>query len=212
MAIPSGFDLRRPDVAIGNPEDAPATNPDEPSSLISLLKAIMLNGRVGNEVKEAPADGKMYARQNGTWVPLPIGADAIADGFTYGRRNHAWVKTGSAFSWRFEYIYNSTAAAPPASTQVRMDSATQSAATKLWFNVSDADSLNQSNFLRQINVGMTIFLQDKANATRAQTYLATGPAVDLGTYFEVAVQFVSGLTAMTTAQRVVVAAYRGGGG
>jgi hypothetical protein len=41
----TGFIYPQPDKAIGNPEDTPATNPDQPSSQIALLKAILIELR-----------------------------------------------------------------------------------------------------------------------------------------------------------------------
>lgn len=44
--INKGWIYSRPDQAIGSPEDEPATDVNAPQSLISLLKAILLNGSV----------------------------------------------------------------------------------------------------------------------------------------------------------------------
>lgn len=42
--INKGFAYSRPDLAIGDPNDEPATDVDSPQSLISLLKAILQSG------------------------------------------------------------------------------------------------------------------------------------------------------------------------
>ena len=42
--INKGWQLSRPDLAIGDPGDDPATDVDSPQSLISLLKAILETG------------------------------------------------------------------------------------------------------------------------------------------------------------------------
>lgn len=42
--INKGWEYSRPDLAIGDPNDEPATDVDSPQSLISLLKAILETG------------------------------------------------------------------------------------------------------------------------------------------------------------------------
>jgi hypothetical protein len=42
--VNKGWTYGRPDHAIGNPEDEPATDVDSPQTLISLLKAILETG------------------------------------------------------------------------------------------------------------------------------------------------------------------------
>lgn len=45
-------------------------------------------------LSDAPYDGNIYGRQNGSWVYVPSGgglSDAPSDGTTYGRQNGAWT-------------------------------------------------------------------------------------------------------------------------
>lgn len=55
------------------------------------VPASALLGQTGG-IGDAPSDGNMYVRQNGTWVQITQGiADAPSDGTTYGRNDAAWV-------------------------------------------------------------------------------------------------------------------------
>ena len=43
-------------------------------------------------ISDAPSDGQQYARQNGTWTPVEEGiTDAPSDGTQYARQNGAWT-------------------------------------------------------------------------------------------------------------------------
>lgn len=62
----------RPDHAIGNPEDEAATDVESPQTLISLLKAILLNGSVtaltlgGDRLADLEARVKALENRNET--------------------------------------------------------------------------------------------------------------------------------------------------
>lgn len=50
----------------------------------------VLNG--GASFEDAPSDGKLYARQNGTWVEVKSIDDVSMDNNYYVRRNGGWVR------------------------------------------------------------------------------------------------------------------------
>ena len=110
-----------------------------------------------------------YLRADGQWVPPPAG-----------------VGTGHV-----SFTYNATTTAPPATQQLRMNNATQSAVTHLYVSDHDWDNLDVTIGLGKILAGQQIYIQDFDDASRWVKYNVTA-AVDVGAYFDFTVTYHSG--------------------
>jgi hypothetical protein len=91
-----------------------------------------------------------------------------------------------------EYSFNLTTAAPPASGQIRMDQADQTAATTLWIHDTTATSVDGALYIGLLRVGSAVILQDKDDSTKVQFYDVTGPPTDSGGYTTVPVTWSRG--------------------
>jgi hypothetical protein len=94
------------------------------------------------------------------------------------------------------YTYNNTLTEPPASGQIRLNNASQSAATRLWVHQNDEDGLDVTIALARMLPGTQIYLQDYDDATKWVKYNITA-AVDDGTYYDFTVTYHSGPGGMT---------------
>jgi hypothetical protein len=138
-------------------------------------------------IEDAPQDGKLYARQDGQWVPIPSG-----------------------FSMRFEYQFDDKLVAPPLNSQLRLDNVNGALATKVWVHNNNADGLDVSNMLALIAPNYIIFVQDKDEPSLFQRYRALAPAANLGTYCELSVAIVESGGALKNNQRCFIMIYGGG--
>jgi len=63
-----------------------------------------------------------------------------------------------------KYDYNTTAAAPPSSSQIRTDTNDAASTTLLWIHRIDNENRDLKYLLMQLKVGDSIFVQDTQNA------------------------------------------------
>ncbi len=63
-----------------------------------------------------------------------------------------------------KYDYNTTAAAPPSSSQIRTDTSDAASTTLLWIHRIDNENRDLKYLLMQLKVGDSIFVQDTQNA------------------------------------------------
>ena len=119
-----------------------------------------------------------YLCANGTWtVPPGTGGGGAA--------GHA------------SFVFNATTTAPPASTQIRMNNASQTAATTLWVSKDDFNGLDVSVGLAKILPGHQIYLQDYDDASKWVKYNVTA-AVDSGVYHTFTIAYQSGPVGLPT--------------
>jgi hypothetical protein len=138
---------------------------------------------------DAPVDGAIYARQDGDWVEIP-GIGGISP---------------------TEYNYNASAFTPPPSTNnLRLNNATQTAATVMYVHHTNAMNVDVANALRMIRPGNTLLLQDKTNANNYQYYEVSAAITDFATYTSIPITWESG-GGTVTAGRVMLAAFGLGG-
>src|SRR5262245_14316997 len=218
--VNKAFRYGTPADSIGNPEDEPADDVNDPQTVISLLKKLILVGSLeaaaalGHRVAlleqqmEALTERvdilEQEAASDDTWQ---TGVDQTL-GSLDTRLDNIEAKAGSNVTLRFEYTFDSGIIAPPSATQFRMNSVNQQVATLFWFHNSDADSIAQQNFLKLITAGTTLFIQQKSDATKWQRYKVTQPAVDKTGYFEVTATWQEQGGVIPTGQRVVALIYR----
>jgi len=63
-----------------------------------------------------------------------------------------------------KYDYNTTAVAPPSSSQIRTDTSDAASTTLLWVHRIDNENRDLKYLLMQLKVGDSIFVQDTQNA------------------------------------------------
>ena len=103
--------------------------------------------------------------------------------------------TAVGTSGHASFMFSAATTEPPTGTQLRLNNATQSSATKLWVMDASVDGLDVTVGLTRIMVGHQIYLQDFDDATKWIKFTVTADAIDKGVYFEVGVAHHSGASA-----------------
>lgn len=104
-----------------------------------------------------------------------------------------------------EWNYIGTIAVPPSTGQVRLDAATQTAATHVWINKTTAMSTDASAVLATIGKGQDLSIYNKSDPTKGQVYSVTGTPIDGGTYFDYPVVWKSSAASGAfPAQRTII--------
>ena len=100
---------------------------------------------------------------------------------------------GMTASGLFSFQFNATITEPPTGSQIRMNNAAQSAATKIWVTTTTSDGVDISMALQMWGkAGSDLYLQDKNDSTKRQRYVSIADAVAKAGYYELSVQWVSG--------------------
>jgi hypothetical protein len=95
-----------------------------------------------------------------------------------------------------EFMFDAHLTEPPSGSEVRLNNATQSAATKMWVRYTTADGTDATTALLLIDASAKVYLQDKDDASRWQQYQVTGNAIDKGSYVELPVSWLAGGAAL----------------
>ena len=101
-----------------------------------------------------------------------------------------------------EWAFVTTYTAPPSTGQVRINNATQTAATLLWVHEVTANGLDAIGILSQLVPGHVLDMHDKDDPLKWQHYVVTAPPIDKGTYWEIPVAWLKGGNAVTQ-QRIM---------
>jgi hypothetical protein len=101
-----------------------------------------------------------------------------------------------------EWNFVTTYTAPPSTGQVRINNATQTAATLLWVHEVTANGLDAIPVLSQLVPGHVLDMHDKDDPLKWQHYVVTAPPIDKGTYWEIPVAWLKGGNAVTQ-QRIM---------
>jgi hypothetical protein len=91
-----------------------------------------------------------------------------------------------------EWQFFGTTTPPPANGQVRLNTASQTAATRMYVSKTTATSVDASAYLTGIIAGQELYLQDKDNFTKWQIYKVTEPPVNGTNYVDYPVVWVRG--------------------
>jgi hypothetical protein len=142
-------------------------------------------------------------------VPLLLPADPT-NALEAATKQYVDAKTqGSAF---FEFMWSNTTTAPPTGSEIRINNATPSAATKVWVRYLTADGVDVKNrILHQAVSGTQFYIQDKDNSANWYLYNLTADSTDQTTYAELTVTYASGAGTIP-AQRVTAGVLNSGGG
>ena len=90
------------------------------------------------------------------------------------------------------FTFNSSTSEPPTGNQLRINNASQTAATRLWVTKTTTDGLDVAIGLAKIREGHLIYIQDRDDASRWVKYAVTADGVDDGSYYDFAVAYDSG--------------------
>jgi hypothetical protein len=91
-----------------------------------------------------------------------------------------------------EWTLDSLTTEGPGSGRARLNTASQTAATRLWVHYVTADSIDVQNILRRLTVDADAYLQDKADGSKWAQFRVVGAVIDKATYFELPVAFDKG--------------------
>lgn len=91
-----------------------------------------------------------------------------------------------------EWNYVNTTTAPPASGQLRMNNSAQHSPTLMYVHKTSADGVDATNVLAQAAEEDTIYLQDKDDSTKWQTYRVTGAPADNVTHMTYPIEWIEG--------------------
>src|SRR5262245_36399695 len=108
----------------------------------------------------------------------------------------------------FPYTFSTTATEPPAGQQMRLNNATQTAATKIWIDHNTTDGINVGNYLSFVHLNDEIYLQDRNDAAAYQVYVATADRINKTTYSEIQVTWSRGGTALPNNQAALFSVVR----
>jgi hypothetical protein len=96
-----------------------------------------------------------------------------------------------------KFNFNSTATPPPLAGQVRLDNIAQTTATAVRLSYQSADAVDVKSLVMAIKIGNRIVITDDNQPDKYQVYDASADAVDMTSYGEVAVAWVSGGNVLT---------------
>jgi hypothetical protein len=123
------------------------------------------------DLEEAPNDGKMYVRQNGEWVELPV----------------------SQASMSFNYKFDGQTVNPsdPGSGKLRYSSVVLADITELYVDRLTSDGLDTTTMFTTMKFSDEIVIQEKDFALRNQVFRLTGAGEVMPDWFKIPVEFVS---------------------
>lgn len=103
-----------------------------------------------------------------------------------------------------EWMYSVTITEPPTGSEIRLNNANQTLATKMWVKSTTADGIDMSAILGLLTSAFRLYFQDKDDASRYQRYQVTGNSIPKTGYTEIPISWLNGGVAVP-AQRVVLA-------
>lgn len=129
--------------------------------------------------------GDVYTQISGVWTPTanikgPAGANGV-DG-----------QDGSSSSYFFYRTKTTSIIGDPLATHVRWNQTAQTTSTELGISVETDDTVDISIFLKLLQIGDNIIIQEKDNSANYQTWEVSAPITDNTTWVSAPVTFVSG--------------------
>lgn len=110
------------------------------------------------------------------------------------------------------FVFSTTVSYPPPAGQIRLNNATQNAATRIDVSHLNSGGIDVTQiFQLQVQAGTLILLQDRATPANYQIYTATGPAVVSGSDLQIPVVWKSGGASIAN-NRPMLFGVGGGGG
>jgi hypothetical protein len=151
-----------------------------------------------------PYAHRAQALRRGAAVPWPMGGATGPQG-PPGPSGPAGPPgdPGQSFT-TFEYMFDTGTTEPATSANIRFDSATYTAVTKVWVNEIDSVGRNNANAFTLVDAGTRLFIQDKDDATKWVSFDVTAPGIDKGVYWEFPVTWHASGPSPLAAQRVLL--------
>jgi hypothetical protein len=103
----------------------------------------------------------------------------------------AILATVATVSTYISFSFNAGTTEPPVGNQVRLNNASQLAATRMWVSHSTFDGLDATVGLTRIKPGDLVYLQDFDDATKWVRYTITSTTND-GSYHDYGVTYLAG--------------------
>ena len=100
--------------------------------------------------------------------------------------------SGGGAGGHASFTFNSATTEPPTGNQLRLNTVSQTAATRLWVAQTSTDGLDVTVGLQKILAGHQIYIQDYDDASRWVKYAVLADGVDDGTYFDFQIAYHSG--------------------
>jgi len=142
-----------------------------------------------------------------TAVAIAIRVSSFTSGTIVGTLTHGGVQPFTYVSPLFGsfliYSYNATTTEPPSGNQIRFNSTTMTAVTKVWIRNSTVDGNDAYFALRKIPFGGTILIQDRDNHLNAALFRIVNPLVDKVDYVELPVIYNQHTGTLSSAQTLV---------
>jgi hypothetical protein len=91
-----------------------------------------------------------------------------------------------------EFMFETKITEPPTGSEVRLNNATQAQATGMFVRYLTVNGLDAKAIILNIVVGNKIYLQDKDDSTKFNSYTVTVNPIDKGTYAEIPIQWTQG--------------------
>lgn len=88
------------------------------------------------------------------------------------------------------WIWSNVTSVPPNQTQVRTDTGDWASATKLYIDYHSSENVDRSHALAVINIGDSLIIEQKTDASRWAKWDVAGTPVDQGSYYEIPLAFV----------------------
>ncbi len=126
---------------------------------------------------------------------LDGGVAAGAQAISYAQAYQLVTGTAALLT---NYNISTTVGAPPASGTIRFNNATQISATEMYMSVLASDGLDLTNFIRQMRVGDTMYLQDEAASANYQNWEVTVAPVIAGGYATIGISLLNSAGTGTT--------------
>jgi len=135
-----------------------------------------------------------------------IGAlsDAVSDGNIYGRKDAAWVEVTSGGSPLGEFVFSSNTSSPPGGGQIRLNSASQTLATRIYISGTSAPGVDAYQLLATfLSVGGRIYLQTKGDSTKWIKLQINSISLNT-TWIDCAISYFSGPGGLPNGQRTIM--------
>ena len=199
--------LTKGDVGLGN-----VTNTSDAAKPVSTAQQTALDLKANLSLFAGGATGQVLAKDSATdydveWVDPTGGGGTVFDDDSAGivpasgggtadflRADGTWAQPPgvAGVSNTLTYSYNTTTTEPPTGNQLRLNSTTFSAATRMWMASVTVDGLDATIGLARILAGTQVYFQDRDNSANWVKYNVTADSVDDGAYFDIAIAYHSG--------------------
>jgi hypothetical protein len=109
-----------------------------------------------------------------------------------------------------DYIYNAVIGPPPATGEVRFDTADPTTATTLYASTTTNSAVDITYYLRLLLTGDDLLLEDAATPGSYVSFKVANTPLDRGTYFEIPITLdISGTALVSTHEVVFLARFQG---